>query len=313
MAGTTGAGGTTVPRCSACENPAVIRLRGPDRYLCADHLIKEIAGRVRQTVDAARMVAPGDRIAVAFSGGKDSSALLLLLSDLIPAWDGVTLVAVTVDEGIAGYRAETIAAAEGLARDLGIEHRIVSFSGLFGKDLDAILKGREERACSICGILRRKALAAAAAEAGATKLATGHNLDDEAQSVLMNALRGDLVRLARDSSSPSGPCFIPRIKPLAGVSEKEIAVYLMVQGRFPDLPECPYTGYALRAGIRSRLGALEARHPGTMKNLVEGKKRLSARLAGVCIGDAMGRCRECGEPCSGTICQSCRLLQSLRE
>jgi uncharacterized protein (TIGR00269 family) len=257
------------------------------------------------------MIEDGDCVAVALSGGKDSTALLLLLHALLPEWEGVTLLAITVDEGIAGYRADTLRSAERLVRNLGVRHTVVSFSGMFQKDLDALLKGREERACSICGILRRKALATAASRAGATKLATGHNLDDEAQSVLMNILRGDLPRLVRDSSSPSGSCFIPRIKPLREISEKELAVYLMVNGHFPDLPECPYTRYALRAEIRSHLSGLEFRHPGTMQNLIRGKDCLSSRFTGSLTGQPMNRCAECGEPCSGTVCQTCRLLKTL--
>jgi uncharacterized protein (TIGR00269 family) len=299
------------PQCSVCGQPPVIRLRDPERHLCADHFSRDLLERVEQTIRTHAMIKNGDRIAVAFSGGKDSTALLLLLSDLLPAWDDVTFVAVTVDEGIANYRDETIRSAESLARCLGIEHAIVSFSSLFGKDLDTILRGREERACSICGILRRKALSHAAQEAGATRLATGHNLDDEAQSVVMNVLRGDLPRLVRDSGAPSHACFLPRIKPLREISEKEIAVYCMARGCFPDLPHCPYTRYALRAEIRSHLIGLEYRHPGTLRRLVAGKTRLAGALAGVPVSGAITRCRECGDPCSGTVCQMCRLIASV--
>ncbi|OPY38463.1 MAG: tRNA 2-thiocytidine biosynthesis protein TtcA [Methanoregula sp. PtaU1.Bin051] len=298
-------------RCALCNELSVIRLRDRNRQLCAEHFAADLSERVRETITSHAMIAPGDRIAVAFSGGKDSTALLLLLRDLVTASDDITLVAITVDEGIAGYRSDTIRSAESLAEELGIEQVIVSFSGLFGKDLDAILESQKERACSICGILRRKALLSAAQAAGATKIATGHNLDDEAQSVLMNALRGDLARLVRDSSSRSGDCFIPRIKPLKDISEKEIAVFLMARGRFPELPECPYTRYALRAEIRSRLSSLEYRHPGTMKRLVSGKERLTSVLDGIPLGGAINRCRECGEPCSGTVCQTCQLIASL--
>jgi len=300
-----------LPRCSLCSRPSVIRLRDPDRHLCADHFCEDLAGRVKKTVYLSAMIAEGDRIAVAFSGGKDSTALLLVLNDLLPSWRDVTLVAITVDEGIAGYRDETVQCAENIAKEWGIEHHVVSFSSLFRRDLDRILEGREELACSICGILRRKALSSAAEGAGATKIATGHNLDDEAQSVLMNALRGDLARFVRDSSSPFGQCFIPRIKPLREISEKEIAVYLMVRGYFPELPECPYTRYALRAGVRAHLSALEFRHPGTMQNLIAGKQRLATTLAPVLSGSPITTCRECGEPCSGTTCQACDLLKKI--
>ncbi len=220
-------------------------------------------------------------------------------------------MAVTVDEGITGYREATIRSAESLVERLGVEHITVSFEELFGNPLDTILKDRREQACSICGILRKKALVAGAERAGATKLATGHNLDDEAQSVLMNVLRGDLMRLVRDSGTDSGGRFIPRIKPLLYVQEKEIAAYLLVQGIWEDLPECPYAVHALRREVRGMLAGIEYRHPGTMLRLLENRKKVATAFSQKTVGQPIGRCRACGDPCSGEICQVCLLRRSL--
>ncbi len=298
-------------RCTFCAEPPVIRLSEPDRHLCAAHLICEIEERAARTIRERELVRPHDRIAVAFSGGKDSTALLLILSRLLLSWDDVSLVAITVDEGIAGYRDDTIRAAEEVTKKLGIEHICVSFTDLVGDDLDTLLVGRETNACSVCGILRRKALTVAAHDAGATKIATGHNLDDEAQSVLMNTLRGDLPRLVRTSDADSSDCFIPRIKPLADVAEKEIAAYLFVQDLFPFLPECPYTRYALRREVRSMLSALEQQHPGTMRNLIKSKRAIEKQVDRSTISEPLRRCRQCGDPCSGELCQVCSLRKSL--
>lgn len=221
-----------VPVCSCCSEPAVIYRPADHRHLCGTHLVYEIETRVASAIDEAGQIHAGDRVAVALSGGKDSTALLLLLSRLLRAWPGADLVAITVDEGIAGYRAATLQAAKALTKQLGVDHHIVSFRDLIGDDLDTLLSGREEQACTICGILRKKALADAARDAGATVIATGHNLDDEAQSVLMNALRGDLPRLIRNTGTGKSALFLPRIKPLAAVTEKEIAAYLFVRGLF---------------------------------------------------------------------------------
>lgn len=300
-----------LPICACCAEPAVVFQRTADRHLCTTHFIQDIEARVAATIEESRQIRAGDRIAVALSGGKDSTALLVVLSRLLPAWTDVSLVAITVDEGIAGYRHDTIRAAETLTRKLGVEHRIVSFKDLIGDNLDTILVGRESQACTVCGILRKKALMDAAKETGATKIATGHNLDDEAQSVLMNTLRGDLPRLIRDAGKESGGCFLPRIKPLSGIYEKEIASYLFVQDLFIVLPECPYTRYALRAEVRSMLSTLEYRYPGTMQHLIESKKKIARYCAGAPVMDALRRCRECGDPCSGEICQVCRLRHTL--
>jgi uncharacterized protein (TIGR00269 family) len=290
----------------------VIRQRESGRHLCGPHLVADIEERVARTIAAERQVVPGDVIAVALSGGKDSTALLLVLHRLLGTRDDLRLVAVTADEGIGGYRDETIRSAAGITRQLGVEHIIVSFPELFGQTLDEILAGRETQACSICGILRKKALVTAAERAGATKLATGHNLDDEAQSVLMNVLRGDLMRLARNSGADSGGRFIPRIKPLMYIHEKEIAAYLMVQGVWADLPECPYAVHALRREVRTMLAQIEYQSPGTMLRLMKNKKKVEAAYAGKPGGLPIGRCRRCSDPCSGELCQFCRLEEELQ-
>ncbi|MHB8164965.1 MAG: TIGR00269 family protein [Methanoregula sp.] len=302
---------TGTGRCLLCGEPPVIRLNNPDRHLCGAHLIADIEERAARTIRERELIKPHDRIAVAFSGGKDSTALLVILSRLLSSWEDVSLVAVTVDEGIAGYRDDTIRAAEEVTKKLCVDHVCVSFTDLIGDDLDTLLIGRETQACSVCGILRRKALSVAAHNAGATKIATGHNLDDEAQSVLMNTLRGDLPRLIRTSDADSADCFIPRIKPLADISEKEIAAYLFVQDLFPFLPECPYTRYALRAEVRSMLSAMEQKHPGTMRNLIKSKKAIEKYADRSVISEPMRRCRECGDPCSRELCQVCMLRKSL--
>jgi uncharacterized protein (TIGR00269 family) len=293
--------------CSLCGESPVIHLNDPERHLCASHLIADVEERAARTIREREH----DRIAVAFSGGKDSTALLVCLSRLLPAWDDVSLVAITIDEGIAGYRDDTIRAAEEVTKKLGTEHVCVSFTDLIGEDLDTLLIGREAQACSVCGILRRKALSVAAHKAGATRIATGHNLDDEAQSVLMNTLRGDLPRLVRTSDADSSDCFIPRIKPLADIAEKEIAAYLFVQNLLPFLPECPYTRYALRREVRSMLSAMEQKHPCTMRNLIRSKRAIEKLVDLSAMSEPLRRCRQCGDPCSREICQVCSLRKSL--
>jgi uncharacterized protein (TIGR00269 family) len=299
------------PACALCGEPAVIHQRHTRWYLCGTHLIADIEQRVSDTITSEQQVVPGDCVAVALSGGKDSTALLLLLHRLFGSQTDIRLVAVTADEGISGYREETVRSAQNLVKRLGVEHITVSFGELFGDSLDTILKGRETQACSICGILRKKALVVGAERAGATKLATGHNLDDEAQSVLMNVLRGDLMRLVRNSGADSGGRFIPRIKPLMYIQEKEIATYLMVQGIWEDLPECPYAVHALRREVRSMLSEIEYRHPGTMLRLMENKKRVGTAFSSKPPWEPVGTCRECGDPCSGELCQLCQLRHSL--
>ncbi|MCK9581589.1 MAG: TIGR00269 family protein [Methanoregula sp.] len=295
------------PSCSLCNEPAVYHDKKTGRHFCRDHFIADVEGRVADTIRSRNLIVPGDHVAIALSGGKDSTALLMILARLLPSWDTVRLTAVTIDEGIAGYREDTIHSADQMAAKYRLCHTCVSFLELFGGTLDAFLKGCEPEACSVCGILRRKALNVGAERVGATRLATGHNLDDEAQSVFMNVLRGDLPRLVRDSGSDSKGMFIPRIKPLMFISEKEIAVYLMLHGAWADLPECPYAVHALRREVRGMLATLESKHPGTMLHLMESKAKIEAHCSGVLDTEPVRHCRECNDPCSGETCQLCQL------
>ncbi len=302
---------SATPRCSLCNEPAVFHDRVRGRHLCRDHFTSDIEARVLDTIRSRNLIVPGDHVAIALSGGKDSTALLMILARLLPSLGDVPLSAVTIDEGIHGYREDTVRSADDLVKRFGLPHTTVSFPDLFGDTLDAFLEGRETEACSVCGILRRKALNVAAERAGATKLATGHNLDDEAQSVFMNVLRGDLPRLLRDPGSDSQGMFIPRIKPLMFVSEKEIAVYLMLHGAWADLPECPYAVHALRGEVRRMLATLESKHPGTMLHLMESREKIAMWCAGTPQEEPVRECRQCGDPCSGEVCQLCQLKKRL--
>jgi uncharacterized protein (TIGR00269 family) len=239
--------------------------------------------------------------------------LLLILKTLISEWSGVSVTAITVDEGIAGYREQTIQSAVHLTGSLGVGHYLISFADLFGADLDTLLRrnGTKEKACTVCGVLRRRALEEAARRIGATKLATGHNRDDEAQSVLMNVLRGDLIRLVQDSSSGVPDCFIPRIKPLSVVTEKEVVTYLFVRGSYTELPECPYTDSALRSEIRIMLSGLEYRHPGTCDALIRSQEIIRKQIVPSTSTEDLRTCRKCGGICNGELCRACRLLDSL--
>ena len=103
----------THPSCAACPEPAVYLDRASGEHLCGDHLSARVEATFRATLRAPGGLHGGERVAVAFSGGKDSSVLLHLLATIAAPELDLTLVAVTIDEGIAGYRDETIAGRAG--------------------------------------------------------------------------------------------------------------------------------------------------------------------------------------------------------
>jgi uncharacterized protein (TIGR00269 family) len=256
------------------------------------------------------MVRRGDRIAVAVSGGKDSTALLFSLNRVLAGKD-VQLVAVTIDEGIAGYRDDTVVAAKAIAKQLALDHHIISFREEYGLDLDEMVQGKRVAPCTYCGVFRKSALNRAAKSLGADKVATGHNLDDEAQTVMMNYLKGDIERLLRFRPWREQKGLVPRIKPLREIPEKEIALYCMVNDVFVQSRECPYANLSLRADVRDMLSGLESEAPGTKQSTVQGFEKIVAMAQGGYSQMELAACQRCGEPCVKELCKACELLEGL--
>jgi uncharacterized protein (TIGR00269 family) len=258
------------------------------------------------------MFAPSDHIAVAVSGGKDSLTLLMILKKLSRRFDQTRITAVTVDEGIAGYREEAVDLASEYCKKLGVDHQIVSFEELYGNGLDNFLKDKQNRlgACSYCGVFRRKAINVAARKVSATKIATAHNLDDVVQTYLLNLFQGDVERFARFSPvlrDPRGG-FLPRVKPLCEVPEKEVALYGYAEGLTFQTASCPYMMEALRNELRTILNRLELAHPGVTFSAYRAMTRLRGLAEPNVAPWELNACDSCGEPTSLDICEACRMV-----
>eukprot|EP00911_Craspedida_sp_UC1_P002110 UC1_evm1s1623 len=111
---------------------------------------------------------------------------------------GLNLVLLSIDEGIVGYRDDSLATVERNKIQYGLPLRIVSYRELYGWTMDDVVSavGRKSN-CTFCGVFRRQALDRGAKLVSADRIATGHNADDVAETVLMNVLRGDVARLRR--------------------------------------------------------------------------------------------------------------------
>lgn len=302
-------------RCSKCDSSAIMSQRYSGLNLCEEHFVEDFEQKAKSTLLRGRMAENGDRIAVAVSGGKDSTALLYVLSKTLDGLDGrgrdVELFAITVDEGINGYRDDTIKSARKIAGDLGVEQVIVSFRDMYGFDLDRIVEGKDVAPCTFCGVFRKHALNRTAKRLGATKVATGHNLDDEAQSIMMNYMKGDIERLMRFRPRRVQPGLIPRIKPLREIPERETALYCMVKGIYVESRECPYAKLSLRSDVRDMMNRLENLYPGTKHSAVKGFEEILDLAGDMWTQMDLASCGICGEPCVKEICKACELLGRL--
>ena len=278
-------------------------------HLCKKHFIEDVERKIKLTIRKHFNIQKNDVIAIALSGGKDSAVLLYMLHKIFGPRPDVELVAITIDEGIKGYREHTLESAKELTARVGVRHIIRSFEDEFDITLDEIVaKEREKGACSYCGVLRKTLLNKTAIEVGATKLATGHNLDDESQTILLNHLRGEVSRMVKFAQPQALEGLVLRAKPLRYVPEKEVALYALVNDLPVDFSECPYAHEAIRGEVRDMLNNFEVAHPGTKYSLLKGFDTMAPMMSKEYTDIELAKCRICGQACSLEICQACKLL-----
>ncbi|MFX1298638.1 MAG: TIGR00269 family protein [Promethearchaeota archaeon] len=303
--------------CMKCRNKAAYYRPYSGEYLCKKHFIESIERKVARTISKHKMLKETDKIGIGISGGKDSTVLLYILQKIERRFPKSSLIAITIDEGIRGYREEGLKITKLITSDFGIEHQIASFKELYGYTLDEIVRIFNQNfknvhtACFFCGVLRRRSLNQMARDLNVNKLAIGHNLDDEAQTVLMNIFRSDIIRLGRINldSRQIHDLFIPRVKPFREIPEREIAAYAF----FRNLPfhsqTCPYAEGVLRNDIQHILNEMEQIRPGTKHSVLRSGDKIQQFLH---LKQEIHPCPVCHEPASAQICKFCKIILDLQ-
>ena len=298
--------------CKNCNVRPVTVLPTSGIKLCKSCFIRYFEKKVFKTISKYRLVSEGDHIGVACSGGKDSFALLYLLNKLAEKKRKLRLTVISIDEGIDGYR--NLSNVRDYCRENGLNLKIASFSKEFNAPLDKMVKDLKTKPCSICGTLRRYLLNKTARSLKVDKLATGHNLDDESQSILMNEFKANLAVSAR-----LGPLtgvirdkrFIPRIKPLYFMKEKEVATYSFIKGFPVQYDECPYTSDAFRYDVQKMLNNLEQKYPEIKYSIIKSFLEIQPYYKQIYSNSKLNECEMCSEPCSAKVCKACQILEKL--
>ena len=303
-------------KCTKCSMNAVIYQSYSGLYLCATHLFEDIERKFKLTMRNDYKIKKNDKIIIAYSGGKDSSSLLYLFHKFFSVRRDIDIVAVTIDEGISKYRKTSINNAKKFVNELGINHYIFSFEKEYNITMDKFMKLKENNKfinnnilkgpCSFCGVLRKKLLNITSKKLNGTKVAIGHNLDDETQTIMLNYLSGNINQMNYFLSKKEKDGFIKRIKPLKKIPENEIGLYTYLKGHPMEKDPCPYSNNAFRKEIRSILNRIELNHPGTKYSLLKGVEFISNYIKYENL--TMNQCEKCGEPCNGSVCQACQFL-----
>jgi uncharacterized protein (TIGR00269 family) len=309
--------------CLKCNRRAKVLLPyGPQKF-CGKHFVELIEKRFRKTVRRYSLIKPSERIVVAVSGGKDSLTALYLTKKFFGKSNKIT--ALLIDEGIRGYRDKALKLASKNCDEWNIPYRLVKFKDEFGFTMSSIYKKIKKAKvnlgspCAFCGTLRRTIMNRYAKRLRADKLITGHNLDDELQSILMNACDNDLARFLRCgpvSGIKSFKQFVQRIKPLCEIPENEIMLYADYVGiEHYSGYCCPFRSEAKRNAYRRIINSLEEQYPGTKFSLWNFYMQIKPLLLKSKAFDdfALNECKRCGEPSVTGLCDTCKKLALLRK
>jgi len=289
-------------RCRRCTEPAVIEVRRHNSAFCKDCFVHVVREQVRKAIRRFDMLAPRDRVLVAVSGGKDSLALWDLLLDL-----GYDATGLYLGLGIGGYsdRSGRITRAFAESRDATLVE--VDLERDLGFDIPTAGTKGSRSTCAVCGLSKRYVFNRAALEGGFDVVATGHNLDDEAATLLGNTLRWDTEYIARQSPLlPGKEGMVKKVKPLYRLSELETAAYAFLRGIDYVVEECPLVAGNTQLRHKGAMNALEAASPGAKAQFFLGYLDRGAPLFRQADTAELRPCERCQQPTTGRFCAFCR-------
>jgi len=295
-------------KCRICGKKAIVYMPHHRLALCREHFTEWFERYTERTIKEFRMFTKKDRILVAVSGGKDSLALWYVLRKLGYEADGLY-----IHLGIGEYSERSRKKAENFASK--IKARLIV------KDLKEelapipeLLKVSPREACSLCGLVKRYNFNKVAKEEGYSVVATGHNLDDEASSLLANVLNWNEKYLGRKYpvlEEEGG--FVRKVKPFCKFTEKETALYSLLRGIEFIEEECPFAEDATSIFYKEILNKIEERFPGTkLRFYLEYLRKVYPKFRKPEEKTTLGVCKLCGEPTAGEVCPVCRMKMSLR-
>ncbi len=276
--------------------------------------IVEFENRVKNTIKDYNLFSKKDRILVACSGGKDSTVALYLLHKF-----GYNVESLIVDLEIGNYSKINLENIRKFCSDYNIKLHETSFREDFGYNkcnIEHILRLKDPKvnSCSICGVLRRSMLNKKSRELRFDKIVTGHNLDDEAQAILMNFFRNTMSlqsRLGPVSGNIKDKKFTPRVKPLYFCFEEDVKKYSQLLKFEVLYDRCPCIVNSYRNKIRDLLNSMPDNRE-IKKNIVHNFLEILPKLKKeYSQKSGLLSCTVCGEPTSSSVCTSCKIIKKL--
>ena len=289
-------------RCRSCRGDAVIEIRRHHAAFCTEHFLTMFRTQVEKAIRRHQMMAPDDRILLAVSGGKDSLALWDVLLDFDYDVTGLYL-----GLGIGDYSDRSHDVARAFADRRRARLLTVDLQRDHGYDIPTAGQRGSRSTCAICGLSKRYVFNRAALEGDFDVVATGHNLDDEAATLLGNTLRWQTEAIARQSPVlPERDGMVKKVKPLHRLSELETAAYAFLRGIDYVVEECPLVAGNTQLRYKEALNAIEQTSPGTKAQFFLGYLERGMPLFRSEDRAELRPCESCGQPTTGRFCAFCR-------
>jgi len=296
--------------CRKCRSEkAEVHLPYAKLSLCPECFKEFYVNRIRKTVKKFRMFEANNRVGVAISGGKDSSALLHALHEGFP---DVELVALHVDLGITHYSPHCRRKAEELAKALNVNLYIFDLEKELGFNIsDFQLTHYKRRICSACGAIKRHVFEVLAERADAKILATGHNLDDVVATMLNNFFSGNWSQLVRLKPvlKPLVPRQTVKVKPLIKTPEQENLLYCF----YANVPfreiDCPHVHKKGIQRNQETLRHLSKSNPNFLHQTLNNFLELISILEKSMEKPKLKKCKICGFPALAEICAFCKRVK----
>jgi tRNA-5-methyluridine54 2-sulfurtransferase len=313
-------GSSNYPQCAVCRQPAAIVEPRHRAAWCQTHFPDHVIAQVRKAIDHPptrdpheRMFSYADSILVAVSGGKDSLALWDILLRL-----GYHAEGLYIGLGIGGYSSRSQQITEAFAKSRNAILHTVDLADSYGFSTGTAATALNRSPCGVCGLSKRYVFNAFAAKQGFDVVVTGHNLDDEAATLLGNITRWHDSLLARQSPllASNGPNQARKCKPLYRLSEHETAAYCVITGIDYVVEECPLVDGNTGQQFKAALDILEDATPGVKAQFLFGFLERQPTHATGNDHDELGElnaCGECGMPTTGTVCAFCRQRAALQQ
>ena len=296
-------------RCLKCREDAWVEVRRHNAAYCNTCFVGFFHDQVERAIRGQKMFSRDDKVLVAVSGGKDSLALWDVLLDMGYVADGLY-----VDLGIGEYSAESKVLTEQFAASRDATLHVVGLDEEFGYTIDLVEERTGRKPCSGCGLTKRYLFNRRAAELGYDVVATGHNLDDEAATLLGNVLHWQTGYLARQAPvlEAEGAGLVRKVKPLYRLTEHDTAAYAVIRGIDYVVEECPNAVGARSLLYKDALNVLEERSPGAKQSFLLGFLDKVQPTFAQADEHELRPCIECEQPTTTERCAFCRLVADMK-